>query len=87
MTINEMIKEMEQNGKEVAVIGRELRMRKSPLYDILVRQQKYTQEFAIALRDRVVSNYRKAQITEWYRESKVAVRRARRIMDQYKASA
>ena len=81
MTINEMIKEMENNLREISMIRRELKFKKSDRYEVLKRVMSHTDEWAVYLTQRVITNYRKPQIEGWYKQSKVALKRAKRVLE------
>jgi membrane-bound lytic murein transglycosylase B len=85
MTINEMVKEMEVRNRRLSEIAREFKFKNKEKYEVLKTQQKHTNEWAFHLTQRVITNYKKAQIEKWWRQSKVALGRAERLYEVYKA--
>jgi hypothetical protein len=79
MKVNEMIKAMEANHKELMEMFREYKFKDKVKFEILENQQKHTKDWVIHLKHRVITNYRKPQIERWYRQSNIALNRARRL--------
>ena len=76
MTINEMVKEMEQTFKEIREIGSELKHKEPAKYEIFQRRMKHFGEWAFMLNQRVITNHRKSEIITWHKQSKVALNKA-----------
>ena len=80
MTINEMIKAMEKTNRELKALGTELKYKQPEKFILFERCIKHNSEWAFYLTQRVITNYKKDQITSWFKQSKIAVKRIERLM-------
>ena len=72
---------MEQTSKKIKAIGTELKYKNPAKYELFVMRMKHSSEWAFMLEQRVITNYKKAEITTWYKQSKIAMQRVQRVVD------
>jgi len=82
MTINEMVKQMENNLKEINAIRKELKFKKDrkhlmPVFERVIGH--CVMDWYVALTQRVITNYKKAEIQRWLKQSEIALNRVKRV--------
>lgn len=81
MFINQMIDEMEKTYKKINEIGLELKYKEPAKYELFKMRMKHSSEWAFHLTQRVITNYKKAEITSFYKQSQIALKRIERVRD------
>jgi hypothetical protein len=82
MTINEMVKQMENNLKEINAIRKELKFKKDrkhlmPVFERVIKH--CVMEWYTMLTQRVITNYKKAEIQRWLKQSEICLNRVKRV--------
>lgn len=82
MTINEMVKQMENNLKEISAIRKELKFKKDrkhllPIFERVIGH--CVMEWYEMLTQRVIINYKKADIQRWLKQSEICLNRVKRV--------